>query len=98
MSERSPHSDRSRIDRIHAIQVTRLGGIDRIVLDHPNDEPFGRYAHICQNGLTTTVHTTDDPRKQDDAYGPEWEHVGVIDLDTGDVVDARSDEKRDRDA
>lgn len=77
-----------RATRLREIQRTRLGGIDRIVLDQLDDEPLLRYAHVYENGMGTNLHTTDDPAKPDDAYAEGlWRRVGVIDLDTGEVVD-----------
>jgi hypothetical protein len=73
--------------RLNEIQRTRLGGVDRITLDQDDDEPIARYAHVLRNSLTTTVHTTDDPHEPDDAYDASWTLVGVIDLDTGEVVE-----------
>ena len=67
------------------IQRTRLGGTDRILLDR-EDGPWERYAHIYENGMGTNLHDmpTTEP---DEVYVTEmWRKVGIIDLDTGEVV------------
>jgi hypothetical protein len=83
-------SNAQREVRLREIQRTRLGGADRIVRDMGDDEPALRYAHIFRNAHVTTFHTTDDPQQAHHAYDEMWELVGVIDLDTGDVVTSRS--------
>lgn len=74
---------------VDQIQRTRLGGPDRITLDMFEGEEYGRYAHIYEKGLGPNLHTTEDPRRPDPVYDDgTWKRVGVIDLDTGEAVDA----------
>jgi hypothetical protein len=91
------HRHRGSVDRqgkrrsvVAEIQRTRLGGADRITLDMLPEEPFAQYAHIYRNSLGVSLHTTDDPSGPDDVYGddPNWERLGVIDLDSGNLADA----------
>lgn len=89
----TPLGGRTREDRVQAILRTRLSGIDRITIDDPGTPPYKRYAQIMQNSLATNLFTTDEADVKDECYvyeGSEWELVGVIDLDTGDVVIGKS--------
>ena len=73
------------------IQRTRLGGADRITIDDPSAPPYKRYAFIMSNGLGTNLFTEDTPQARNAAYfyaGSDWQLIGVIDLDMGDVVEA----------
>jgi hypothetical protein len=84
----------TRSSRIAEIQRSRLGGIDRIVLDMDAEEPIMRYAHIYEGSLGPTLHATDDAHRPDGVYtaDAEWKRVGVIDLDTGELVEAQAQE------
>lgn len=70
------------------IQRTRLGGADRIVLDRAEGDPWERYAHIYENGFGTNLHDMPTIEPHEAYLEGTWRKVGIIDLDTGDVVDA----------
>lgn len=82
-----PSNEAARQARLREIQRTRLGGVDRITLDQMDDEPLLRYAHVLSSGIATNVHTIDDSHEPDPAYDDSWTLIGVIDLDTGEVVE-----------
>jgi hypothetical protein len=79
-----------RVARVREIQRTRLGGVNRITVDDPGAPPYKRYALIASNSLATNLFTEDSPAVRDAAYfyeGSDWKLDGVIDLDTGDLID-----------
>lgn len=76
-----------RRSRANQIRRSRLGGVSPIIFDREADEPWGRYAHVYENGLGTNLHDMPTTTPHEAYTEGTWRFVGVIDLDSGDVVD-----------
>jgi hypothetical protein len=85
MADLGQSERRARV--VREIQRTRLGGPDRITLDREKGDPWERYAHIYENGLGTNLHDMPTTMPHEAYSEGVWRKVGIIDLDTGDVVD-----------
>lgn len=79
-------NQKARARRVREIQRSRLGGVDRIVLDREAEAPWERYAHIYQNGCGTNLHDMPTTESHEAYSEGSWRFVGTIDLDTGDLV------------
>jgi hypothetical protein len=75
-----------RRSRARQIQRTRLGGADRIIFDREPDDLWEQYAHVYENGLGTNLHDMPTTQPHEAYLDGTWRFVGIIDLDSGEVV------------
>lgn len=87
--------ERRRRKVVLQIKSSRLGGVERITLDELGDPAPKQYGQIYSGSLGTNLVYADDPNERAVGYLEDrWKLSGVINLDTGDLVEgAENDEE-----
>lgn len=86
--------ERRRRKVVLQIKSSRLGGVERITLDELGDPAPKQYGQIYSGSLGTNLVYADGPHERAEGYLKEnWKLSGVINLDTGDLVEGAGNDE-----